>query len=106
MSLQELMTGLQTKLDADPSKMAGITATYQFKMSGDGGGDYHVVITDGEARLNRGVADNPSITISMDAADFKDLVAGKIDAMSAFITRKLKIDGDISLAMRLHALLG
>lgn len=106
MSLQEIITSLQAKLSADPSKMAGVTATYQFKLSGDGGGDYNIVFTDGAAQLNQGVTDDPSITISMEAADFKDLVDGKMDAISAFMTGKLKVEGDMSLAMRLQALLG
>ncbi|TYO96041.1 SCP2 sterol-binding domain-containing protein [Desulfallas thermosapovorans] len=106
MSLQDIIAGLEAKLNADPSKMAGVTATYQFKLSGEGGGDYNVVFTDGAAQLNQGVADKPDITIAMEAADFKDLIEGKMDAMSAFMTGKLRVEGDMSLAMRLQALLG
>lgn len=106
MSLKEVFAGLQEKFNADPSKMAGVTATYQFNLGGDGGGNYNVVFTDGVAQVNEGTAENPSITISMDAADFMDMVSGKLDAMGAFMSGKLKVEGDMSLAMRLQAILG
>ncbi|MCG8403523.1 MAG: SCP2 sterol-binding domain-containing protein [Firmicutes bacterium] len=106
MSLKEVFAGLQEKINNDPSKMAGVSATYQFCLSGEGGGDYNVVFTDGAGKINEGMADNPDITINMEAADYVDMVDGKLDAMSAFMTGKLKVEGDMSLAMRLQALLG
>lgn len=106
MALKEIMDKLQEKLGADPAKMAGVTATYQFSLSGDGGGDCHVVFNDGEAKVNEGAAANADITISVDVADFKDLLEGKLDAMGAFMSGKLKIQGDMSLAMKLQSFLG
>lgn len=106
MSLKEVFAGLQEKLNQDQSKMAGVTATYQFSLSGEGGGEYNIVFTDGAGQVNEGAASDPNITIKMEAADFVDLVNGKLDAMGAFMTGKLKVEGDMSLAMRLQALLG
>lgn len=106
MSLKEVFAGLQEKINNDPSKMAGVTATYQFSLTGEGGGDYIVVFTDGVGKVNEGAAEDANITIHMEAADFVDLVDGKLDAMGAFMTGKLKVEGDMSLAMRLQALLG
>lgn len=105
MSMKEVFAGIQAKLNADPAKMAGLTATYQFSLSGDGGGEYYVVFDNGAAQVNEGTADNPSITISMEAADFQDMVDGKLDGMGAFMSGKLKVTGDMSLAMRLQTLL-
>ncbi|WP_027364920.1 SCP2 sterol-binding domain-containing protein [Desulfotruncus alcoholivorax] len=105
MSMKEVFAGIQEKLNADPSKMAGLTATYQFSLSGDGGGEYFVVFDNGTAQVNEGTADNPNITISMEAADFQDMVDGKLDGMGAFMSGKLKVTGDMSLAMRLQTLL-
>lgn len=105
MSMKEVFAGIQEKLNADPSKIAGLTATYQFSLSGDGGGEYFVVFDNGAAQVNEGTADNPSITISMEAADFQDMVDGKLDGMGAFMSGKLKVAGDMSLAMRLQTLL-
>lgn len=105
MGMKEIFTKIQERLEADPSKAAGLTATYQFNLSGDGGGDYYVVFTNGAGKVNEGTASNPDIAIFMDAADFKDLVEGKLDGIGAFMSGKLKVQGDLSLAMRLQTLL-
>ena len=43
-------------------------------------------------------------TIKMDFADFTDMIGGKLDGMTAFMTGKLKIEGDMGVAMKLSQL--
>ena len=45
-------------------------------------------------------------TIKMDFSDFADLIGGKLDGMTAFMTGKLKIEGDMGVAMKLKSILG
>jgi putative sterol carrier protein len=44
-------------------------------------------------------------TIRMDFADFADMISGKLDGMTAFMTGKLKIEGDMGVAMKLQTIL-
>ncbi|MDP1964748.1 MAG: SCP2 sterol-binding domain-containing protein [Reyranella sp.] len=44
-------------------------------------------------------------TIKMDFSDFADLIGGKLDGMTAFMTGKLKIEGDMGVAMKLQTIL-
>lgn len=44
-------------------------------------------------------------TIKMDFSDFDDLINGKLDGMTAFMTGKLKIEGDMGVAMKLQSIL-
>lgn len=104
-TLQEIFEGLKEKV-AQPPEMQGITAVYQFVLEGEDGGNYYLSFSNGAGVVNEGTAENPNITITMAAADFKDLVAGKLNAMSAFMSGKLKIKGDMMLAMKLQSLLG
>ncbi|MGC9053156.1 MAG: SCP2 sterol-binding domain-containing protein [Candidatus Hydrogenedens sp.] len=39
----------------------------------------------------------------MSASDFLDLVAGKLNGQTAFLTGKLKIQGDMTLALKLQS---
>ncbi|OPL11073.1 MAG: hypothetical protein AVO34_02970 [Firmicutes bacterium ML8_F2] len=91
---------------ADPGKLKGINAVYQFDLSGDGGGVFHVVVEDGKMTTMESAHDNPNITISMTAEDFNNMLDGKLNATSAFMAGKLKVKGDMSLAMKLQSLLG
>ena len=91
---------------ADPEKMKGVSAVYQFDLSGDNGGVFHVTVDDGKATVVESEHDNPNITISMAAEDFDAMLDGKLNATSAFMAGKLKVKGDMSLAMKLQSLLG
>ena len=44
-------------------------------------------------------------TIKMSLSDLVDLIGGKLDGMTAFMTGKLKIDGDMGVAMKLQSIL-
>jgi len=85
-------------------KAAGMTATYQFDVTGEGGGKWFAKIENGALTTGEGEAENPSITLTVSAADWLDIVAGKLDGQMAFMTGKLKIQGDMSLAMKLKSL--
>lgn len=83
-----------------------MNAVYQFDLSGDNGGVFHVKVADDTAELIEGASDNANITITMAADDFDSLLDGKLNATSAFMAGKLKVKGDMSLAMKLQSLLG
>ncbi len=102
-----ILDNLNKKIEAaDPEKMKGVSAVYQFDLSGDNGGVFHVQVDDGKANVVEGAHDSPNITISMSADDFDDMLEGKLNATSAFMAGKLKVKGDMSLAMKLQSLLG
>jgi putative sterol carrier protein len=82
----------------------GLTATYQFDLSGDNGGKWHVVIANDTCTVKEGAADSPSITISMAAQDYVDMTTGKLNGQVAFMSGKLRIAGDMGLALRMQSL--
>ena len=79
----------------------GMTVVYQFDITGEGGAKYHAAITDGELSVIEGQHEDPSITITMTAQDYIDLSTDKLNGQMAFMTGKLKIKGDLSLAMKM-----
>jgi putative sterol carrier protein len=90
---------------ADPAKVGTTNAAYQFDLSGEDGGAYHIVLKDGAGEAGPGAPDNPNTTISMSGGDFVGLATGKLDPTMAFMTGKLKVRGDMALAMKLQNLL-
>jgi len=61
-----------------------------------------IVIDESGARASYDAAD---VTLSASADTFQDILAGNLDATSAFMTGRLKLDGDMGLAMRLGSVL-
>lgn len=90
----------------DPAKVQGMNATYQFDITGDGGGKYWVKVADGAAEVGEGEAESPNITLTISDENFINLVEGKLNGQTAFLTGKLKIKGDMTLAMKLQSILG
>jgi putative sterol carrier protein len=46
----------------------------------------------------------PNITITMKESDYLDMINGKLNGQMAFMTGKLKIAGDMGLALKLQSL--
>jgi len=89
---------------ADPQKLAGIDATVLFDLSGEGGGQWTATIADGQLGLVEGAAATPTMTLKMTAADFVAMINGDLNAVAAFMQGRLKVEGDMSVAMRLQTL--
>jgi putative sterol carrier protein len=84
-----------------PDKATGVNATIQYEISGDQGGTWHAVIKDGTCTVNSGPATNPNLTLTMAAQDWLDMSAGKLSGQMAFMSGKLKLKGDMGLAMKI-----
>jgi putative sterol carrier protein len=89
----------------DPDAARGLFAIIQFNLSGDGGGHYHAVIKDETIDVVEGTHPSPHMTMSMSADDYVDLATGKLNAQMAFMTGKLRIAGDMGLAVKMPSLI-
>ncbi len=106
MAVTTVQEVLQNIGNVDPAKIAGIDAVILFDLSGEGGGKWTLTLADGTAKVEEGETASPSMTLSMNAADFVSMASGELNAMAAFMQGKIKIAGDMSLAMRLQNILG
>ena len=87
-----------------PANAAGVNKTIQYEISGDGGGTWHAVIKDGACNVNQGAAASPNLTLTMSSQDWLDMIGGKLNGQMAFMSGKLKLKGDMGLAMKLGSL--
>jgi putative sterol carrier protein len=76
-------------------KGAGVDVVFQFKISGSDGGDWNATVKDGACEVNEGVHESPTTTIIMSDKDFVGLIEGTVNAMQAYTSGKLKIEGDL-----------
>ena len=93
------------KFQAKPDLVTKINSIYQFNISGAGGGPWAVDCTQPGGRVSEGAAASPKCTVSATDADFLGIVNGKLNPQMAFMSGKLKIQGDMGLAMKLQQLL-
>ncbi|MGH7279088.1 MAG: SCP2 sterol-binding domain-containing protein [Candidatus Rokuibacteriota bacterium] len=87
-----------------PDKAAGTNATIQYDVSGDGGGTWHAVIKDGTCMVTPGPATNPNLTLQIAGQDWLDMLSAKQSGQMLFMSGKLKVKGDMGLAMKLGSM--
>ncbi|MBI3197918.1 MAG: SCP2 sterol-binding domain-containing protein [Rhodospirillales bacterium] len=97
MTLQEITA----KMSEGASKKTAFGNTVKFST------DQGVVYIDGMQTPPTITNDDKAAdcTLKMDFSDFADLIGGKLDGMTAFMTGKLKIEGDMGVAMKLQTIL-
>jgi putative sterol carrier protein len=100
----EFFSALADRVDKD--KIKGMNATYQWDITGDNGGKWHAKIADGNIEVGEGQAESPNLTITVSDENWMDIIGGSLNPQMAFMTGKLKIQGDMSLAMKLQTLTG
>ncbi len=93
---------LPNKLNSNADDVSGVDAVYQFNIDGDNGGTWTVDLTKDSDFVSEGEADDPDCVVSMKESDFVDMYSGKLPGPQAFMMGKLKIQGDMSLAMKLQ----
>lgn len=98
---QRLPERLQKRAD----KLANLKAIYQFDITGEGGGTWVLDLTQPGGKITPGPSDTAKCTVIMDSAKFSDLIEGKLNPQMAFMTGKLKVKGDMGLALKLGAIL-
>jgi putative sterol carrier protein len=101
-SCKQAFEMMPSRFNKDAAK--GLNAVYQFDLSGEGGGKWHVIIKDQTCEVKEGAAASPNITISMTAQDYLDMLSGKLNGQMAFMSGKLRIAGDMGLALRMQSL--
>ncbi|MDQ3079770.1 MAG: SCP2 sterol-binding domain-containing protein [Pseudomonadota bacterium] len=91
---------LVTKMNEAGAVIPGKTIKIDF------GGDEGALLLDGHAnQVSEDAGGAADTTIKVSWADWEALSSGQLDGMTAFMTGKLKVEGDMSNAMQLQGVL-
>ena len=100
-TIQQVFQQMPTSFQA--AKAGNINASVQFNLTGEGGGTWTVKMANGKCEVKDGAAESPTATVSAAAADYLALARGELNAMSAFMSGKIKIAGDMGIMMRFQS---
>jgi putative sterol carrier protein len=101
-TVKETFEAMAGRFRAD--KSAGTNAVIQYDVSGDGGGTWNAVIKDGACVVKAGPGTNPNLTLQISSQDWLDMLSGKQSGQMLFMSGKLKVKGDMGLAMKLASM--
>ncbi|MGV3488806.1 MAG: SCP2 sterol-binding domain-containing protein [Tuberibacillus sp.] len=104
-TVEEIWTEIKKEMNSDPEPIQGLNVIYQYDLTGDDGGTWQLALHDGTAEVTEGSPQEASCTLKLSVPNFKKLVTGNLNGTTAFMLGKLKIKGDIGLALKLDGLL-
>ena len=97
------ITDLMSKMPSAfvPEKAQGLDVVLQFIFTGSEPGEWYAEIKEGKVDVRKGSHLNPKMTLTADSEDYIKLFTGQLDPMQAFMAGKLKLTGDLNLAMKM-----
>ena len=95
---------IQNGIAKQPDRAGAVGAVFKFIITGEGGGVWMVNLADAPGVSE--ADEEAGCTIMMDAADFLDMNNGGLDPQAAFMSGRMNITGDWSLAFKLGEVLG
>ena len=99
-TLSEIMARVPGAFVPDQARAA--SAVIHFKFTGAEPGEWNATIGDGRCDVAQGIPrQRPSITVTADSADFVRIATGDLDPAAAFMDGRLKLQGDVDLALKL-----
>ncbi|GHO48056.1 SCP2 sterol-binding domain-containing protein [Ktedonospora formicarum] len=102
MTISELFTMMPSRMNAEAA--AGMTKTIQWNITGDETGTWAFKIENGVGEMIPGGTEDPDIIFTVSAKNWLAIAEGRLDSMKAFMTGKLKVKGDMTIAIKLPQL--
>ena len=86
-----------------PEKAGPQSAVIQYDVTASGRThSYQLKVADGKCQIVKGAAGPARVTLGLGLADFLRLVTGKLNGMQAFMSGKLKLQGDMMFAQTMQ----
>lgn len=96
------------RVAADPARqrrLAKTRAEIEFSIEGPGGGVFAVSIEDACVTGRPGAVADPNLRVRVSVEDWRALNAGYLAAPRALLERRIRLSGDLGLALQLHLIL-
>jgi putative sterol carrier protein len=93
--------------DADRrARLGGAGCVLLFELEGDGGGLFHLCVREGAVEGYPGAPARADLSVRLDVATWRELNRGALSAPEAFLRRRVRLEGNLALALKLHFIIG
>jgi putative sterol carrier protein len=101
----EFFSAKADQIKSGAAALDGLNALYQFNLTGDDGGNWVIELTDDTRDVRQGEDENAQCVINMSCTDFMAMIDGSLNPQMAFMTGRLRVKGDMGLALKLQTIL-
>jgi putative sterol carrier protein len=102
---QEFFTDLDKRLAGRKENMANFKCIYQFDFAKDNNGCWYLSIDDGKYEIKAERLTKFDVSMVGKYSDFYDIMTGKLNAMFAMVTGRIKTTGDNAKGMKLKKII-
>lgn len=93
--------------DAERRARLGVTAAVlEFVLEGEGGGIFHLSLREGFVEGRSGAPERADLRVRLDITTWRELNSGALSAPEAFLRRRVRLEGNLVLALKLHFIIG
>lgn len=103
--VKKVLSEIDVVLQENPSYVEDVNAVYQFDIKDEEPGVYQLVLKKEEKYTAEGEKEEADCTLQMAGDDFTKLATGELNGTQAFMSGKLKIKGNMGLALKLQSIL-
>lgn len=93
------------KIKENPDKIKSVQAIYEFQVTGDIPATWTLDLTTPGGKVFEGSSGNAKCTVTIAFENLVAIVEKKLNPQMAFMTGKLKVTGDMGLALKLGTIL-
>ena len=94
---------------ADPERRARLGSADHvllFELEGEGGGLFHLHLNGGSVTGHAGAPEHADLRVRLDVLTWRQLNSGALSAPEAFLRRRVRLEGNLALALKLHLIIG
>lgn len=104
-TVEEIWQGIEKKLEIEKGPYTNINTIYEFQLPDATDSVYQLQLTNGTATIYTKNKQKADCILTMKVKDFKKFLLGELNSTTAFMTGKLKVSGNIGLALKLENML-
>lgn len=105
MTIAEALAGFTDRMEKNPQHIKDLSYVYEFHITDEENGVYQLHIDEGKAVYYEKAVEEPKLVMRMDKTHFLKLAHDDLNAAMAYMSGKLKIDGEISHALKFQSLI-
>lgn len=104
-TIEEVWELIDEQLQVEKEPYADINAIYEFQLTDEPKISYQLHLQDGVANVYNTNKEKADCVLIMKTKYFKRLLLGKLNSTTAFMTGRISVKGNITLALKLESML-